>query len=76
MAPLPPAPPPPASVPMSPHPHHPASKLANWHEQVSVLFMDCVGFTTMSRQVCATEVMEFLNDLFTRLDNLVDDFGL
>lgn len=35
-----------------------------------------VGFTSMSRQVSASSVLAFLNDLFTRLDCLVDEHGL
>ena len=42
------------------------------HEQVTILFTDIVGFTSMSQTVAPQQVMEFLHDLFVRFDDLVD----
>ena len=45
--------------------------LATAHQGVTILFMDIVGFTSMSKEVPAAEVMRFLNELFTGFDRLV-----
>ena len=42
------------------------------HENVTILFTDIVGFTSMSQTVAPQQVMEFLHDLFVRFDDLVD----
>ncbi len=44
--------------------------------QVTVLVADIVGFTPMSEQVAAAAVVEVLNDLFSRFDDLTDAAGL
>ena len=36
-------------------------------------FMDIVGFTSMSKEVAPSAVMSYLNDLFTLMDDLVDE---
>ncbi|GLI69988.1 hypothetical protein VaNZ11_014718 [Volvox africanus] len=46
--------------------------LANHHDDVIVLFTDVVGFTSMSKEVEPSEVMHFLNELYTIFDDLVD----
>eukprot|EP00798_Chlamydomonas_sp_ICE-L_P026922 gene26922-4545_t len=46
--------------------------LARSHEQVTILFMDIVGFTTMSKNVASAAVLNFLNKLFTLFDGLCD----
>eukprot|EP00798_Chlamydomonas_sp_ICE-L_P012586 gene12586-15810_t len=46
--------------------------LARSHEQVTILFMDIVGFTTMSKSVASAAVLDFLNRLFTLYDGLCD----
>ncbi|GFR39858.1 hypothetical protein Agub_g356 [Astrephomene gubernaculifera] len=50
--------------------------LANHHDDVIVLFTDVVGFTSMSKEVEPSEVMHFLNELYTIFDDLVDDHDL
>ena len=42
------------------------------HEQVTILFTDIVGFTSMSQTVAPQQVMEFLHELFLCFDDLVD----
>ncbi len=49
--------------------------LADSHESVSVLFADLVGFTAISRTVSATQLVNLLNDLFSRFDRLADEHG-
>eukprot|EP00798_Chlamydomonas_sp_ICE-L_P012791 gene12791-16050_t len=53
-------------------PSNDLSALARSHSEVTVLFMDIVGFTSMSKEVSSQAVMGYLNELFTLLDNLVD----
>lgn len=44
--------------------------IADGHEQVTVLFADVVGFTPLSARLPPSEVVEFLNQVFTRFDEL------
>lgn len=41
-----------------------------------VLFCDVVGFTSMSKEVEPSEVMNFLNELYEIFDNLSDDYNM
>jgi adenylate cyclase len=43
---------------------------------VTVLFADIVDFTTFSKSVTANVLVELLNDVFTRFDNIADRRGL
>jgi class 3 adenylate cyclase len=45
------------------------------YESVSVLFADIVGFTGMSTRLDPTELVQTLNDLFSRFDVSVRHFG-
>ena len=44
--------------------------------QVTILFADIVGFTSMSKEVDPAEVMHFLNTLYSRYDQLLDEWGV
>ena len=46
------------------------------YPDVSILFSDLVGFTQMSSQISATDLVKLLNDLFTRFDKRADALGL
>jgi len=46
--------------------------VARMHEDVTIVFTDIVGFTSMSTNCLPYEVMNFLHLLFTGLDHLVD----
>ena len=46
------------------------------YPEVTILFSDLVGFTSMSSKVSATELVKLLNDLFTRFDKRADALGL
>ncbi|GFH25129.1 guanylate cyclase domain-containing protein, partial [Haematococcus lacustris] len=46
--------------------------LATHHECVTIMFTDIVGFTTMSKECQPAQVMSFLNELFSQLDQLVN----
>ncbi|MEW5301474.1 MAG: hypothetical protein WDW36_004333 [Sanguina aurantia] len=50
--------------------------MATSHEQVTILFADLVGFTTMSEQLLPEQVMLLLNRLYTAFDDLLDKFGV
>ncbi len=49
--------------------------LADNHDQVSVLFADIAGFTNLSRNLTARDLVSLLNDLFTRFDESVKELG-
>lgn len=49
--------------------------LADTHESVSVLFADLAGFTNISRKMSADELVNLLNDLFSRFDKLAEMHG-
>ncbi|GIL52696.1 hypothetical protein Vafri_8499 [Volvox africanus] len=50
--------------------------LATSHSALTLLFCDIQGFTTMCNSVQPAVVMAFLNDLYTRLDALLDVYGV
>ena len=50
--------------------------IADGVDGASVLFADIVGFTVLSAQRTPDEIVAMLNGVFTRLDALVDEFGL
>ncbi|KAG2432301.1 hypothetical protein HYH02_013023 [Chlamydomonas schloesseri] len=49
--------------------------LATWHEAVTVVFADVVGFTSMCQQLHPARVMAFLDDLYNAFDHLLDETG-
>ncbi|KAF5833949.1 hypothetical protein DUNSADRAFT_9561 [Dunaliella salina] len=51
-------------------------QLARAHQNVTIMFMDIVGFTQMSKDCQPAEVMVFLNTLFATFDRLVDTYGV
>ncbi|KXZ49017.1 hypothetical protein GPECTOR_23g106 [Gonium pectorale] len=48
------------------------SQLATSHRMVTILFSDIVGFTSFSRQVAPLTVMRLLNELYKKLDAMLD----
>jgi class 3 adenylate cyclase len=52
------------------------STIADHFAEVTVLFADIVGFTTMSNGRTPTEVVDLLNDLFRRFDAIAQRFGV
>jgi class 3 adenylate cyclase len=60
-----------ASSSCSPIPRFSSSSTARSHVAVTVMFLDVVGFTSMAGSVRPHEVMAFLNDLFSGLDDLL-----
>jgi class 3 adenylate cyclase len=52
------------------------SLIADDASEVSVLFADIVGFTPLTANMPANELIGLLNDVFQTLDDLVHEFGL
>ena len=52
------------------------SAVAEAHESTSVLFADLVGFTPLAERLSADETVHLLDRLFSRFDELVDEYGL
>ena len=50
--------------------------LADHHASATVLFADIVGFTSLASELTPLEVVQLLNDLFSRFDDLVDKHQL
>ncbi|MBS1536602.1 MAG: tetratricopeptide repeat protein [Bacteroidetes bacterium] len=50
--------------------------IADTHEYVSVFFSDIVGFTKLSQQVSAVELVGMLNGIFSQFDQIARKHGL
>lgn len=50
--------------------------IADHYESATVVFIDMVGFTTLSTKNPAQEIINLLNDVFLKIDDLVDEFKL
>ena len=51
-------------------------RVAERHDNVSVLFADLVGFTAVAGRLGADELVRMLDDLFSGFDRITDDLGL
>ena len=52
------------------------SNISGYYPNVTVLFSDLVGFTALSAERSPTEVVDLLNDLFSRFDHRTTRLGL
>jgi len=52
------------------------SVIADKHEAASVLFADMAGFTERASDTSPEELVQFLNHVFTKFDQLVESHGL
>jgi class 3 adenylate cyclase len=52
------------------------SVIADCFSDASVLFADIEGFTPLSQRMTPVELVQMLNDLFSRIDDLVRNHGL
>ncbi|MBA1443696.1 MAG: adenylate/guanylate cyclase domain-containing protein [Chromatiales bacterium] len=50
--------------------------IAEHYDSVSILFADIVGFTTLSNKMSPTEMVDLLNEVFSRFDTLVTKYNL
>ena len=50
--------------------------IADKFESVSIIFIDIVHFTELSRQVSPDQLIFILNYIFTKFDTIFDEFGL
>lgn len=50
--------------------------ISDRHDEVTVLFADLIGFTRFAESQDAVDVVGLLNDLFSRFDALVGQYGL
>lgn len=55
---------------------HGESEIADNFADVTVLFADLVGFTALSATMSATEVVDMLNGLFSRFDQVASELGI
>jgi adenylate cyclase len=50
--------------------------IAESHGEASVLFADLAGFTTLAKRVSPGHLLEILNEIFTKLDELTEHHGV
>lgn len=50
--------------------------IADHFDEASVMFADMVGFTRLTAELPAVEMLELLNELFSYFDMLVDQYGV
>lgn len=50
--------------------------IADRFDAVTVVFADIVGFTTLSRGIPPADLVDILNEVFSRIDDLADRYGL
>lgn len=55
---------------------NPGQTIADSHDEVTILFADIVGFTPRASRQRPDQVVKFLNQLFTRFDDLANQHGL
>lgn len=54
----------------------PGEPIANYHPWATVLFVDLVGFSSLSRRCRPQELVQFLDHLFSRFDTLAAQHGV
>jgi class 3 adenylate cyclase/DNA-binding response OmpR family regulator len=50
--------------------------IAEYHESVTVMFADLVGFTPLTAALAPRQLMEILNAIFSTFDHLTQQYGL
>jgi len=54
----------------------PQSEIADAFEEASILFADMAGYTARASDVTPSELVRFLNTVYTRFDTIVERYGL
>jgi|GEM_PF-2740865 len=52
------------------------SEIATYYEDVTIIFMDIVGFTKLSQLVSARELVKILGDIFSYCDGIADKHNI
>lgn len=52
------------------------SSIAEQFDEVTILFADIVGFTPLSTRITPTELVNLLNEIFSKFDELTEKHGL
>lgn len=52
------------------------SRVARYHDSVTVLFADIVGFTSFAQNVDADDLVDLLDSLFEMFDEIVDELSI
>ncbi|MBO9997550.1 MAG: DUF3365 domain-containing protein [Cyanobacteria bacterium SID2] len=52
------------------------STVAQQFDEVTILFADICGFTVISSQISAAQLVELLNEIFSQFDRLTERYGL
>ena len=55
---------------------HGESPIADVHPELTIVFADLTGFTHLAAELPAVELVEILNELFSRFDEVVEQFRL
>jgi guanylate cyclase len=50
--------------------------IADYYDSASVLFADLVGFTPLTAELTPREMVEVLNEVYSRFDSLVEELGV
>jgi adenylate cyclase len=52
------------------------TEIADTHDDVTVVFADLVGFTSLSRRLSPPDLIWLLNDIFSRFDRIAERYGM
>lgn len=55
---------------------NPDTVIADRHHDVTVIFVDLVDFTPTASRLSAEDLVQFLNQIFSEIDTLVEQYGL
>ena len=50
--------------------------IADYYDSASILFADLVGFTPLTAELTPREMVEVLNEVYSRFDSLVEELGV
>jgi class 3 adenylate cyclase len=50
--------------------------IADYHENISIIFADIVGFTELASRIDPHELVEILNLVFSEIDGVIEDYSI